>query len=143
VYISVTKQQYNTNTGELKKMMAQESLYVMGEIPLQGTQSKSRMEVFEELVLGAVDECFSSFGESCKQSIYFHLKECCNINRAEIPSRISEFTGALEESFGPGGKLIEIGIMKALYGKTQNFKYFPDQENLSFASYVENLRHFL
>jgi len=123
-------------------MMVQESLYAMAEIPLQATQSKSRIQVIEELVLSAIDECFSSFGESCKQAIYVHLKECHNINRAEIPSRIREFARAIEETFGPGSKLIEIEIMKALYRKAEHFKYFPGQENLSFATYVESLFSF-
>ena len=124
-------------------MMVKESLFEICELPLQSIQSKSRIQVFEELLRSAIDEYFSSLGESCKDTIYLHLKERHNIKRADIPSRIEEFAAAIEDSFGQSGKLIEIGIIKALYGKTKYFKYVPDQEDLSFIRYLEALKHFL
>ena len=123
--------------------MFEESLSVMSEIQFNRKNSKSYTHAFEELVSEAVDECFSSLGDSCKQAIYFHLKGCYNISKKEIPSRIRDFADALEEIFGPGAKLIEIGIMRALYTKVQDFKYSSKQEELSFTNYVETLQNFL
>lgn len=124
-------------------MMTQEISYPMIELELEGTRREPRTASFKELVLDTVEESLSSFGESTKQKIYLHLKEDYNISIEQIPSRIRDFAEALEESYGIGGKLIEIKIMKSLYKKAGPFLYFPHGENLSFASYVEMLRYFI
>ena len=95
---------------------------------------------FEESVIEAVEYVFSSFGESCKQALYFHLKNCYNIGKKEIPSKIEEFAEALEQIFGSGAKLIEIEIMKLLFGKVQTFRFSPRHEILVFTDYLEKLR---
>jgi nucleoside-diphosphate-sugar epimerase len=123
-------------------MMIEESLGEMSEIRFGKKKSGSRKGNFEKLLIEAVDKVFSSLGDSCKQALYFHLKGCYNISKQEIPHRIGDFADALEEIFGPGAKLIEIGIMKALYTKVQDFKYSSKQEDLSFTNYVETLCRF-
>jgi nucleoside-diphosphate-sugar epimerase len=124
-------------------MMLKESLSEMSEIQFGKKKSGSRKDNFEKLLTEAVDNAFSSLGDSCKQAIYFHLKDCYNISKQEIPYRIRDFADAIEDIFGVGARLIEIEIMKALYGRVQNFEHFPEQEDLSFANYVETLRRFL
>jgi 2,4-dienoyl-CoA reductase-like NADH-dependent reductase (Old Yellow Enzyme family) len=98
-----------------------------------------RKSNFEESVIEAVDIVFSSFGESCKQALYFYLKNCHSIDRKEIPRKIEDFAEALEQIFGSGAKLIEIAIMKLLFSKVQTFKYSPRQEILVFTDYLEKL----
>jgi nucleoside-diphosphate-sugar epimerase len=104
-------------------------------------RSKKEIETqkgtFGKLVTEAVDNVFSSLGDSCKQAIYFHLKDRYNINKHEIPYRIEDFADALEKIFGLGAKLIEIEIMRALFTKVQVFSYSAKQEDLSFTNYVE------
>ena len=128
---------------EKRKMMVQESLHARNEVLFQGTWYEPRVEVYDKFVLAAIDDCFSSFGDSAKQAIYLHLKEHHNIDRTEIPAKIGDFAEALEESYGVGAKLIEIEIMKIIHRKAPHFKHSPDTENLSFSSYVETLRYFL
>jgi hypothetical protein len=123
-------------------MMIEESLGEMSEIRLGKKKLGSRKGNFEKLLIEAVDNVFSSLGDSGKQALYFHLKGCYNISKQEIPHRIGDFADALEEIFGPGARLIEIGIMKALYVKVQNFKCLPMEEDLSFTDYVETLSSF-
>ena len=123
-------------------MMIEESLGEMSEIRFGKKKSGSRKGNFEKLLIEAVDNVFSSLGDSCKQALYFHLKDCYNINKQEIPYRIRDFADAIGEIFGQGARLIEIGIMKALYARVQNFKCFPMEEDLSFANYVETLCRF-
>jgi hypothetical protein len=124
-------------------MMVQENLHATNELKLEGVQSKPDTRSFEDLVIVSVKECFSSLGYSTKQKITSHLKEHYDISIADVPSRISDFSEALEESCGLYGKLIEIEIMKTLYEKISPFLYFPHGSDLSFVSYVETLRYFV
>ena len=97
----------------------------------------------EATLLSAVDESLSSFGESFKQVIYFHLANTYHIKKHEIPNKINEFADAIEEIFGIGAKLIEMKIIKALYEKVDGFTYIAEKEDLIFTEYIENLRRFL
>jgi nucleoside-diphosphate-sugar epimerase len=115
-------------------MMIQESLCEMS-----AANNKQRKGNFEKLVMDAVENVFSSLGESCKQAIYFHLENRYNIGKKEIPERIEDFADALEEIFGSGAKLIEIEIIKLLFSKVQTFKYSPKQEDLLFTNYLKRL----
>ena len=93
---------------------------------------------FEKLLLEAIDDTLSSFGNSAKQAIYAYLEKRFKIQKQDIPNKIDEFTSAIEKIFGCGAKLIEIQIMKRLYGKVgQDFEYFPKKDNLSFTEYLE------
>lgn len=93
--------------------------------------------IFERLLLVAVDEGLSSLGESSKQAIYSHLDKQFNIKKQEIPNRIEAFTGAIESIFGPGANLLEIVIMKHLHQKVRKDVSENLSENLSFIEYVD------
>jgi len=97
---------------------------------------------FETILLEAVDEVFSSFGHICKQALYFQLKETFKIKKHEIPTKIPEFTAAIEQFFGAGAKFIELRIIATLHQKTPNFIYSPPMADLLFADYVASLRRF-
>lgn len=101
-------------------------------------------ESFQKIVLEAVDETLSLFGEKAKKSIYSKLKEDFGITKQDIPIEVEKFIAALEEIVGPGAKLLEIEMMKRLYKKIgPNFKYSPRQKNLTFAEYLTATRVFL
>jgi len=105
------------------------------------TESPQPNPRFRKLLLEAVDEALSSLGDSVKQAIYFHLEETFKIKKQEIPDRIEEFTNAIEEIFGLGAKLLEIRIMTSFYEKDGHmFKYFPENDELSFTEYLEAAR---
>jgi hypothetical protein len=106
--------------------------------------TKNHCKRFEDVLLDSVDEAFSSLGESVKKSIYFHLEHNFLITKQEIPSRIEDFSGALERIFGLGAKHLELLIMEKLYLKVKcSYKWdgpkwlVPD---LTFKQYVELLR---
>ena len=105
-------------------------------------KNKRKKGSFGELVMETVDTVFSSLGESCKQAVYFHLKNRYNISRENIPERIEDFFDALEGIFGLGAKLIEIEIMKLLFSKVQTFKCSLKQEGLLFKDYLKMLGDF-
>ena len=120
--------------------MTQESFKVMGEISLNEDRRIENRKAFEELLIEAIDEYLLCLGESCRKAIYFHLNQQYGIRRERIPYKIEEFAEALEESFGPGAVLMEIGIMKILYEKSGVINYLVGQEELSFVDYLESLR---
>ena len=92
---------------------------------------------FEALLLDAIEEALSSFGDSAKQTVYFHLEKTFNIEKQSIPQKIDEFVKALEKIFGLGAKLLEIEIMKRLHLKLGHAsKYFPKADALVFTEYI-------
>ncbi len=97
---------------------------------------------FDAVLLEAIDEIFTSLGNTCKETIYFHLKNTFNIKKQDIPHRTQEFATALEKLFGEGAKFIELRIITTLHKKTPNFVYTPPTGDLVFADYVESLRRF-
>lgn len=105
------------------------------------SKNNKRKANFEKLLTDTVENVFSSLGESCKQTIYFHLENHYNINKRDIATRIEDFAEALEEMFGTAATLIEIKIMRELFSKVQTFKYSPKQNALSFTNYLKKLSH--
>jgi hypothetical protein len=95
---------------------------------------------FHKLFLEAVDDAFSSLGDSARQSIYFHLETRFGMPRDEIPNRLEDFENGLEKIFGAGTKFLEILIMKRLYEmmepKRRNMKWNDDNE-FKFIDYVK------
>jgi hypothetical protein len=69
---------------------------------------------FNRALLNAVDFAFHSLGQSCKQSLYFHLKATFHIERVEISDRVEEFDRALRLIFKDGAVFLERLILKKL-----------------------------
>ena len=95
---------------------------------------------FHKLFLQAVDDAFSSLGDSAKQSIYFHLETRFSMPRDEIPNRLWDFENGLEKIFGTGTRFLEILIMKRLFElmepKRRPMKWNDDKE-FKFIDYVK------
>lgn len=95
---------------------------------------------FQKLFLEAVDDAFSSLGDSAKQSIYFHLEKTFKVPKSEIPCRLEDFENGLESIFGIGTRFLEILIMKKLY-ETMEPKGRPlrwdEGKEFKFTDYVK------
>lgn len=109
-------------------------------------QGKGTQVKFNEILQESIDEALSSLGENVRESIYFHLELNFKIPQKDIPSRIDDFSTALERIFGIGAHHLELLIMKKLHEKTSClFKWegpkwlVPD---LSFTKYVELIKLF-
>jgi hypothetical protein len=89
------------------------------EAPVGGIVTVGAMPSFNDLLLEAIDEAFSSLGESVRVAIYFHLKNTFGIKKSDIPSRIACFSSALEKIFGAGARHLEILFMKNLHAKLE------------------------
>ena len=96
---------------------------------------------FEKLLLKAIDESFRELGESGKQTINFHLEKEYKISKQDSPSRIEDFTEAIEAIFGLGAKILEIKIMKSLFTKMGHLQpQIHTQQSLEFTKYIESAR---
>ena len=92
---------------------------------------------FEEILLNAIDEEFSSLGEICQKIIYFYLKNEYTIDRQEIPSNIKVFSQAIESMFKDGAKILQIRIMENLFRKMGCINQdFYNGETLDFVEYM-------
>lgn len=98
---------------------------------------------FQKLVLDAVDDAFSSLGDSAKQSIYFHLENRFMIKRDEIPNRLEDFEGGIERIFGAGARFLQILIMKKLHERVEPKKKvlkWDEEKEFNLAEYVRAAR---
>ena len=95
---------------------------------------------FDALLLEAIDEALSVFGDSIMQAIYFHLERSFNIKKDGIPHRLGAFTQAIESIFGAGAKFIEILIMKKLHEKVDGVMRWNEFEEFGFMEYVAAAR---
>ena len=67
---------------------------------------------FEKILVEAIDESFSSLGESPKQAILFHLENTFKIKKQKIPNKIDSFDNALKKILGLGADFLEMLIAK-------------------------------
>ena len=94
-----------------------------------------------KILLEAVEEGFSSLGDSPKQAIFFHLETSFKIRKDNIPANLTEFARALEKIFGPGAFYLEKLIARRLYEKLG--LEFEEVENWTFLEYVSNVKKHL
>jgi hypothetical protein len=97
-------------------------------------------KAFQKLLLEALDDAFSSLGDSARQSIYFHLKKKSKIDRTEIPCRLEDFESGLESIFGPGTQFLEILVMKKLHekiGPKGKALKWSEEKEFKFVDYVK------
>jgi len=101
---------------------------------------------FDQILLEAIDEALLSLGENVKTSIYFHLDNKFKIMRSEIPSKINDFSDALERIFSSGAGHLEILFMKNLHSKLSLHCEWPSRckwvlTEVTFQEYVCLMRH--
>ena len=114
------------------------------------TQTQTQFELkiknkteFNQILLQAIDEAFSTLSNGNNQAIYNHLESAFKIKKQEIPNKLTEFTDAIEQTFGLAAGLIEISIMAKLHEKVQGHAYYLKNDELFFDDYLDNLQAFL
>ncbi len=112
--------------------------------PIYITQEKRKygQDKLDKIISEAVDESLASLGDSVKKDIYLKLQNDYHIEKQQIPSKIDEFTMAIEEIFGAGAKLIEMKIIETLHTKMQGFLYVSKTKDLMFKDYMQSIRRF-
>ena len=93
---------------------------------------------FEYLLIKAVDESLSSFGESVKSSVYFHLEVSFGMKRNDIPKNLEDFSQNLNALFRDGSRYIEKLILKRLC-KAVGLN-FENEDEFRFVLYVDRIK---
>jgi hypothetical protein len=106
-------------------------------------ENQTSETVFETQLSEAIDVILSALGDSTIEAIYRLLKKAYGINKEDIPNQIEGFANAIEQTFGPVSKLIEIKIIERLHAKYKDFSYAPKKGELNFVEFVYNLQHHL
>ncbi len=87
---------------------------------------------FDEAFSEAVDEAFSSLGESAKQAVYWYVTSKPGLSRNELGSHVDAFAAALEGFFRSGSSVMEMLILQRLSSltgielKPDDFRQFVD-----------------
>jgi hypothetical protein len=92
---------------------------------------------FDEAFSEAVDEAFSSLGDSAKQAVYWYVTTNHGLQKKDLASRIEDFAAALEAFFGSGSSVIEIMILEKLSSRTGAALTGED-----YARFVETVKRF-
>lgn len=90
-----------------------------------------------KVLLDAVEEGFSSLGDSPKRAIFFHLESSFGIGKDKIPANLTEFSKALEKIFGLGAFYLEKLIAERFYKKLG--LELEEMEEWNFLEYVNNV----
>jgi len=106
---------------------------------------KRQDEVFDDILLEAIDDALTSLGENVKTTVYFYLETSFKIERQEIPERIPEFSDALEHLFSLGARYLEVLFMSNLHSKIKLFCEWPTWckwvlPNVTFQEYVRLMK---
>ncbi|MGA2682245.1 MAG: hypothetical protein ABSF44_10665 [Candidatus Bathyarchaeia archaeon] len=127
--------------GSLAKTQETEGIYITLENPSN--------EQFDEVLVQAIDEVFTSLGEPVKNAFYQHLEEDFNISKNEIPKKIAEFSDIIHKIFGLGASRLERNFIRELNSKVQSNVEFPEYEGslskwiireVSFEEYIQKAR---
>jgi hypothetical protein len=106
-------------------------------------QKESSNDSFETALNAAIEEVLTPLGENVKQATYSYVENRHKIRKEQIPSRIEDFTWAIESIFGDASRLIEVKIMEKLQDKTQGFVYKSNCEEIFFVEYLAALQRYL
>lgn len=136
------KSSLSAKTRRFKKTDFHKNLFIKlkhnfpDEAFLRGVQRLAK-KAFDRLLLEAIDDAFSSLGDSAKQSIYFHLETKFKVAKTNIPDQLEGFEEGLEKIFGAGSRFLEILIMKKLYEKIGQPLEWNESKELVFIDYVK------
>ncbi len=107
-------------------------------------KKKTNSKKFDQIFLESIDEALSALGEKAKNAIYHHLKQDFSIPKQDIPSRVNDFSTAIEQIFGEGAQHIEILIMKCLQKKVKGSYEWDGPKwlvpDLTFVKYVKLMK---
>lgn len=138
MYLSKTKQQYNTNTQEDEKNMQIETRTTNCSLQIL-KKTESYKTNISSILIEAIQESFSSLVKPRKYNIFHYLKKEYGITQENIPKNIEKFVCIIEDQFGPGAKLFEIKMIELIHKKIQNFDYTPKNHNLFLKEYLRAL----
>jgi hypothetical protein len=112
--------------------------------------AKSPMqELFDKLLIEAIDEALSSLGEPVKNAVYQNLESNFNIPKNKIPEKITTFSEIINKIFGLCASNLEVKSMRNLHSKINYYFKFNDCKaplskwivaDFSFEEYICEMR---
>jgi hypothetical protein len=76
------------------------------------------IDAIGHLLVESMDEALTGLlGKRAREAVFEHLERNCLLTREEIPNRLADFFGLMDETFGKGSKTIARVIAKRLYSK--------------------------
>jgi len=97
---------------------------------------------FEDTLNWVIENIFAELSEN-KQAIYRYLETNYGIKKDEIAFKLEDFALAINQTFGPAAKIIQIKIIERLHARFVDFSYTPNDNDLNFLDFLTNLRHYL
>lgn len=95
-------------------------------------------KAFDKVLLEAVDEGLTVFGESARHVIRYYLEKNHGLRREDIPKKPETFDTALKTIFGFGASVIERHILEKLYAKLQ--LTYEEKEGWAFIDYIKEAK---
>ena len=96
-------------------------------------------KVFNKVLLKSIDEAFSSLGNASKTALYLHLETEFNIKKKQIPTRLGDFSFALERILGKGAVHFNLLLVENFKKKLVHFCHV-DQKSSDFQEYVKQAK---
>ncbi len=97
-------------------------------------------QMFDDLLLNAVDSALCSLGDSCQQAIYFHLEKTFSIEKREIPEKIEEFDRSMKAILQQGALFLEEAILRTLFQELGvEFESSSDQDFPLTIQYIREI----
>lgn len=95
-------------------------------------------QVFNQLLLEAIDDSLSVLGEEPKEALYQYLLTMHSLNREDIPDKLGEFSGGLKKALGGASSVIQRIILRKLFQKLGS--NFRDSPELEFVDHVRDAK---
>lgn len=91
------------------------------------------------LLLEAIEESFATLlGQGAKDALYKYLLKRRSLGMEEIPKRLDDFDGCLQETFGRAAEAIERNILLRFYQKLG--LNFSGNTGYAFSDYVDETK---
>lgn len=104
----------------------------------EGLTLSAKPQVFNQLLLEAIDDSLSVLGEEPKGALYQYLATMHSLNREDIPDKLDEFSGGLKKALGGASSVIQRIILRKLFQKLgSNFREAPE---LEFVDHVKDAK---
>ena len=106
---------------------------------IRSGQDQFKRDRFDNVLIQAVDEVFSSFGDAIREVLYNSLEVEFNIMRTEIPLKILEFGNSIKAIFGISAGIVELKIIESIHRSMQSYVYYG-KNDLFFTDYLTTLK---
>jgi len=96
-------------------------------------------KIFNKVLLQSIDESLSSLGSASKVNLYSHLETAFTLKKKEIPTRLDDFSFALERILGKGAIHLNLLLIENFKKKLSSFCHM-NHKSSDFQEYVKQAK---